>query len=269
MEQEQPVLVETPLPEIRVIKLNRPAQLNALTRETVRAMNETLDAIANDPQIRVVILTGAGRGFCAGQDLQAAAARNLAGGSGVSEKLYWQEQFSGMVRRMRQLSIPVIAAINGPAAGAGCGLALAADIRLASPSAKFLIASVRIGLSAGETGISYNLPRLIGAARAFEIMLTGRPISAGEAERIGLISRLVDAEALMPAAIEIAQAILANSPFAISQTKQLMWTNLDAAGLNEALAHENRAQILATMTEDYKEATLAFTEKRAPLFTGR
>jgi enoyl-CoA hydratase len=269
MSGEQTILVEMPCSEIAVLKLNRPERLNALTRETVQAFNNALDQIALNPAVRVVIITGAGRGFCAGQDLRAAAARNRAGASGVTEKLFWQEQFAGMVRRIRDLPIPVIAAVNGAAAGAGCALALGADIRIAAASAKFLIASIKIGLSAGETGISYNLPRLIGASRAFEIMLTGRPINAEEAERIGLVSRLVEDTALMDEAMATARAILANSPFAVSETKRLMWKNLDAPGLNEALALENRAQILATMTEDYKEATIAFTEKRPPNFQGK
>jgi len=270
MEQDTPVLVQTPQDGIRIIKLNRPDRLNALTREMVQQVNETPDAIAADSSVRVVILTGAGRGFCAGQDLQAAAARTRAAAGGGVEKLHWQDQFADMVRHIRALPVPVIAAVNGAAAGAGCALAFAADIRLAVPDAKFLIASVRIGLSAGETGISYNLPRLIGAARAFEILLTGRPIDAREAERFGLITRLVDEPGnLLAAAMEAATAILVNSPFAIAQTKQLMWANLDAASLDAALALENRAQILGTMTEDYTEATIAFTEKRPPVFNGR
>jgi enoyl-CoA hydratase len=269
MSETHEITVETSSPEIIVLKLNRPERLNALTRQTVHAFNAALDEIAQDKAVRVVILTGAGRGFCAGQDLQAAAERSKSGVSGVTEKLYWQEQFSGMVRRIRALPVPVIAAVNGPAAGAGCALALGADIRIAALSAKFLIASIKIGLSAGETGISYHLPRLVGASRAFEIMLTGRTISAVEAERIGLVSRLVEDPELMDAAMATAQAILANSPFAVAETKRLMWANLDAGGLDEALALENRAQILATMTEDYKEATIAFTEKRLPKFQGK
>ena len=130
------------------------------------------------------------------------------------------------------------------------------------------MAAVKIGLSAGECGISYHLPRAIGTARAFEVMLTGRPIRAEEAERIGLVSQVVAQDQVVPTALEIADAICANSPFAIWQTKQVMWQNL-AASFDQAIELENRTQILAVGTEDFAEATRAFVEKRPPVFRGR
>lgn len=266
---EPMILIERPADRIRLVRLNRPARLNALTREMVRDLNETLDAIAVDPECRVVIVTGAGRGFCSGQDVMIADERNRNNPSGIVERIYWQEQFSGIGQRMRAMPQVVIAAINGPAVGAGMAIALAADVRIAARSARFLNAAVRLGLTAGESGISYFLPRLIGAARAFDIMLTGRPIEAEEAERIGLCARLVDEGEAVEEALRYSATLLANSPFAIAHTKRIMWENLDAPSYGAALELENRAQILASMTDDYKEATAAFTEKRSPKFTGK
>jgi enoyl-CoA hydratase len=268
-DSEPPVLLERPITGVRIIRLNRPQVLNALTREMVSDINAALDEAALDVECRIVILIGAGKGFCSGQDMAAANTRNTVSPSGVVEKMYWQEQFAGMVRRIRALPQPVIAAVNGVAVGAGMAMALAADIRISSPTARFMIGSVRIGLSAGESGISYHLPRLIGAGRAFEIELTGRSIDSAEALTLGLVTRIVEADDLMAAALEQAQAILANSPFSVAQTKKLMWASLDAGTLDEAIDLENRTQILCTMTEDYKEATAAFMAKRPPSFTGR
>lgn len=266
---ETPVLLDQPVAGVRMIRLNRPHVMNALTRDMVSDINAALDSAALDTECRVVILTGTGKGFCSGQDMAAANARNTLSPSGVVEKMHWQEQFAGMVRRIRAMPQPVIAAVNGVAVGAGMAIALAADIRIASPAARFLIGSVRIGLSAGESGISYHLPRLIGAGRAFEIELTGRAVEAAEALSLGLVTQIADGETLMSAALEQAQAILANSPFSVVQTKKLMWASLDAATLDEAINLENRTQILCTMAEDYKEATAAFMAKRPPSFTGR
>ena len=263
------ILVEDPIEQVRVVRLNRPERLNALTREMVAELNAALDSIASDPDCRALILTGAGRGFCSGQDVAAADARNRTNPSGVVERMFWQEQFTGMGRRLRSMPQVVIAAVNGPAVGAGMALALASDVRIGGRSARFLNAAVRLGLTAGESGISYFLPRLIGAARAFDIMLTGRPVEAEEAERIGLFARLVDDGELMDEALRYAARLLRNSPFSTAHTKRLIWENLDAASYGAAVELENRAQILASLTEDYKEATAAFTEKRESRFAGR
>jgi enoyl-CoA hydratase len=256
-------------PQIRLLRLNRPARLNAFTREMVVEFNGRLDELTEDRECRALILTGTGRGFCSGQDVVAADERNRHAPSGLVERLYWQEQFAGMSERIRALPQVVVAAVNGPCVGVGMAIALAADVRIISRSARFLVAAVRLGLTAGESGISYLLPRLIGASRAFEIMLTGRPIEAEEAERIGLAARLVDDVELLPAAEQWTRDMLANSPFATQHTKRVMWENLDASSFRAALELENRSQILASMTEDYKEATAAFTEKRAARFSGR
>jgi enoyl-CoA hydratase len=254
---------------LKIVRLNRPRRLNAFTREMVDEFSATFDAIAADQSCRVVILTGAGRGFCSGLDVAAADERNRRGPPNVVELMYWQERFAGMVKALRRLPQVVVAAVNGPAVGVGMALTLGCDVRIISEHARFLIGGVRIGVTAGECGMSYLLPRLIGASRAFEIMLTGRPIEAVEAERNGLAARLVSAEELLPAAAAYAQAVLANSPYSTRHTKRVMWQNLDASSFEAALDLEDRTQILGVMTEDYKEATAAFTEKRPPRFQGR
>ena len=269
MDDEADILVERREAGITIITLNRPERLNALTRETVARFNAALDAVAVDPECRALIITGAGRGFCSGQDLQGSKARMSAGTTGVVDKLYWQEQFVGMGRRLRAMPKLVVAAVNGPAVGAGMAIALSADVRIASPAAKFLVAAVRIGLSAGESGISYLLPRLIGASRAFDILLTGRPIEAAEAEQTGLVRAISDPENLLADSLAYARMVLANSPYSVAHTKKLMWENLDASCYESAIAAENRTQILATMTEDYTEAVTAFVEKRPPAYKGR
>ncbi|GGC03472.1 enoyl-CoA hydratase [Novosphingobium endophyticum] len=269
MSDDDDILLDRPASGICVVTLNRPARMNALTRETVARLNALLDELADDGDCRAVIITGAGRGFCSGQDLEASNSRNQAGTSGVIEKLAWQERFAGMGGRIRAMPKVVIAAVNGPAVGAGMAIALSADVRLATPSARFLVAAVRIGLTGGESGISYLLPRMIGAARAFDILLTGRPIEAEEAERTGLVRALVEADSLLPHAIAYARTVLANSPYSVAETKKLMWENLDASSYQAAVAAENRTQILGTMTQDYSEATAAFMGKRPPQFTGR
>lgn len=263
------ITVDSPAEAVTRILLDRPEVLNALSPEMVIAFNDALDAVAADPGCRVVVITGAGRGFCSGQDMAAARKRNAGAGPAAAEKLVGQQRFSRIIARIRALPQPVIAAVNGVAAGAGMGIAAAADIRIASTAARFLVASVRIGVSGGESGLSYNLPRLIGIGRAAEILMTGRPIGAEEAERIGLVNRLVEPAGLDQAVQDQAAALLANSPFSINQTKRLMWRNLDAADLEAALELEDRIQILASMTEDYKEALAAFAEKRPPRFSGR
>ena len=268
-EVEAAVVLEDVGTDMTVVRLNRPARLNALTREMVNDLNSVFDRIAQRPEVRVVILTGTGRGFCSGQDVAAADERNRTAPSGLVERLYWQEQFAGMVKRIRAMPQVVIAAVNGPCAGAGLALALASDIRIADRSAQFLNAAVRLGLSAGETGMSYMLPRLIGASRAFEILITGRSVSAEEAERIGLVAGLSEPGALMEDALALAGNITRNSPFSTSHTKRIFWENLDAPSFQAALELENRTQILASMTDDYKEATAAFTEKRQANFTGK
>jgi enoyl-CoA hydratase/carnithine racemase len=248
---------------IVVATLNRPERLNALTMPMFDELHELQRWVEADPAIRVLILTGAGRGFCAGLDLAEA------------EKLFdlttvqmWtgQRHWAGAVAGFRNLTKPVIAAVNGASAGAGFGLALAADIRIGSTAAKFNAAFVRIGLSAGDTGTSWMLPRLVGLGRAYEILLTGRIIPADEALAIGLLTDVVAPEALRDRAIAIAEQICGNSPFGIALSKPLIQLNIDAPSLEAAIALENASQTLCTRTSDMREALAAFNERRAPNF---
>jgi enoyl-CoA hydratase/carnithine racemase len=263
------VLLEQEAPGIGILRLNRPQRRNAMTRSAMRRLHALIEDAGRDPSIRAVILTGTGRGFCAGLDISGGGIDPGGQAPDVSDYYELQEVFAGSVKRLRALDKPVIAAINGAAVGAGFALALAADIRIATPSASFHVGAVKIGLSAGECGISYHLPRLLGASRAFELMLTGRPVDADEAERIGLVSALASDKALMDEAHALAGRIIENSPYAIKHTKQIMWANLDAQSLDAALELENRTQVLALMTRDFAEALAAFNEKRRPEFTGR
>lgn len=266
---ENDLLIDQPRPGIMRITLNRPQTLNALTYPMVDEFVATLDSLIEDTETRVVILTGSGRGFCSGQDMLKSKERMAAGGSTVVTRFAGQTRFGSMAQRMARIPQPVICAVNGVAAGAGMAISLGADIRIGTPSTRFLIAAVNIALSAGESGISYWLPRWIGAARAFEIMLTGRPIEAREALETGLMTHMVDPEALQDKAIELAEQIMKLAPFTTTQTKRVMRRNLDAASLEIAIDIENPTQIVANCTEDYKEAVLAFSEKRPPQYKGR
>jgi enoyl-CoA hydratase len=254
-----------PQPGVALLTLNRPAKLNALSRPLVDALNRQLDALRDDDAVRVLVLTGAGRAFCAGWDLTSGDGSPPA----VTSAYDGQLAFAGMVQRLRALPQTVIAAVNGVAVGAGMALALGADLRIATPGAAFHVGAVRIGLTAGECGISYHLPRLVGAARAFELMLTGRPLPADEALQWGLVASLHAADELLPRALALAELVLRNSPYATRHTKSLMWANLDAPSLAAAVELENHAQILALMSDDFQEAQRAFAAKRAPVFTGR
>lgn len=261
------IAVERSKVGITTVWLDRTDSLNALTIEMVRELRAVLTALGRDTDCRVIILAGRGRSFCAGLDLKAIA--DTGAGPGAIGRMALQETFADAIPQFRRLPQPVIAAVQGAAAGVGFALALASDIRLAAPSAKFMIGAVRIGLTAGECGISYHLPRLIGAGRAFEIMLTGRSVDASEALSSGLVSQLAPEAELHQVAFATAERIIENSPYSIKHTKQLMWTNLDAGSLEQALMLENHAQTVAMLTEDFAEATQAFGEKRMPRFMGR
>ena len=180
-----------------------------------------------------------------------------------------QQRIATLVPKLRGLRIPVVAAVNGAAAGGGLALALASDIRIAGRSARFNVAFVRIGLSGCDIGVSWLLPRWIGASRAFELLLTGRIVESDEADRIGLVTRGVDDDDLMDAAFEIARQICANSPTGIWMTKEVMWSQLEVSSLQAGIDLENRTQILTTFTEDMGEAVQAFLSKRPPEFRNR
>jgi enoyl-CoA hydratase/carnithine racemase len=261
------ILLDEVEPGIGVLTLNRPDRLNAINDDWIADMGGALDTLQASTSIRVVVITGAGRGFCAGADIrQDGAVLDGDDGARVRNGMVGQAGLARIFERITTLPQPVIAAVNGPAAGGGLALALASDIRLASEAANFHVANARIGLSAGECGISWLFPRLVGLSRCFELLLTGRPFDAAEAERIGLVSRVTPAGELMGAALEIARAIAANAPFGVRMTKEVVWANLSAPDLRTAMALENRTQVLCAMTGDVNEAMAAFREKRPPTF---
>lgn len=259
------ILVESDGDGIVVVTLNRPDSLNSMSRELVRDLHATCDRIATDSSCRVVVITGAGRGFCSGHDL--ADFDDL--GESVQETLRVQELFSRLIQRVNSLPQAVIAAVNGPAAGGGLALALAADTRVCAESARFNAAFVRLGLSGCDVGVSYLLPRIVGPTLAFEMMLSGRLVDATEAKSAGLVLDVVPDGAVVDAAIDIARRINVNAPFGLRMTKEVMWTNLDAPDLDAAIELENRTQVLCVQTSDHREAVAAFVGRRSPTFMNR
>ena len=257
--------LERPRDGVGVLTLNRPDRLNALSWPMVDEYLETLRTLGEDTSLRVLVITGAGRGFCAGLDLKQRDDA-LGGDDDVYTVYRRQEKIGELAKSLRRLPQPVIAAVNGPAAGGGFAIALAADVRLCTPEASFHASFVRIGLSAGDAGVSYLLPRIVGLGRASEIMLTGGTVQAEEALRIGLVNRVTDD--VVGGALELAERITANSPFGVWMTKQVLERNIDAPGLDAAVELENRTQALATRTNDMHEALAAFRDKRRATFTG-
>jgi len=261
-------MVERPAghPGALVLRLNRPQLLNALSWQMIDELHAELARLAAAPTARALILTGTGRGFCSGLDLGGSDAVGSVGGT--VEVYERQEKVARLSLALRALPLPVIAAVNGPAAGGGFSLSLAADLRICARSASFVASFVRLGLSGGDVGASYLLPRIVGYGVACDLLMTGRRVEAEEALRIGLANRVVDDAELLGAALAKADEIAANSPFGVKMTKQILGRNADAGSLETAIELENRTQVLATRTDDMVEAVAAFREKRAPRFRG-
>jgi enoyl-CoA hydratase len=264
------VLSERPAPHVRLVRLNRPDQLNAMTAELCQGVHDELAEAAADRSCRAIVLTGARRGFCAGVDLRGyGQAPGNDTGDGADEarnRLGNQEHMSRLILRLRATPQPVVAAVNGPAAGLGFALALASDIRYAAESAVFRAAFLNIGVSNCDMGLSWLLPRLVGASRAHELMLTGRRVSAEEAERIGLVAAAVADDALLDRALEAAGQIAAWSPWGTRLTKQGMWAALEISSEQAAIEYEDRQQIMALGGTAPGEAISAFLEKRTAQF---
>ncbi len=253
---------------VAVVTLNRPEHLNAMNADLIAGLHDGFATLRHDRSCRVIVLTGAGRAFCAGLDLREGASPPEARGVGRAQAgLAVQQSIAALVPTMRSMRQPIVAAVNGAASGGGLALALASDIRVSSPSARFNVAFVRVGLSGCDIGVSWLLPRLIGASRAYQLMLTGRFVGADEAERIGLVTTVADDA--MAAALEQADLILANSPFGVQMTKEVMWSQLEVGSLHAGIDLENRTQLLTAQTEDLAEAMRAFLEKRPPEFHDR
>jgi enoyl-CoA hydratase len=250
--------VERPRPGVVLVRLNRPGQLNALTFEMLAELRRLRAELAAADADRVVVFTGAGRGFCAGFDLDQAARM----GALPDAELYaGQQEWARATSGYRELPKPVIAAVNGPSAGAGLALALAADIRIASPDASFSAAFIRLGLSGADSGVSWMLPRLVGLGHAAEMMMTGERIDAARAERIGLVNRVVPAAGLLDEALALAERLAALDPLALRLTKEALQANVDAPSLGAALALENRNQVLGLRTDAHHAALAALRER--------
>lgn len=261
------LLVDEPAPRVRRLTLNRPDQLNAIIAELCEDLHRELRAIAADRSCRAVVLTGAGRGFCAGLDLQGyGAAPDNDGTDEARDRLANQQHMSMLVLGLRALPQPVIAAVNGPAAGFGLALALGSDIRYASSSAVFRAAFINIGVSNCDMGTSWLLPRLIGASRSHELMLTGRRVDAQEALRIGLVADVLDDDQLPGRALEAAQQIAALAPWGVRLTKRGMWAALEIPSEQTAIEYEDRQQIMSTFGQAPPEAIAAFLGKRPAEF---
>lgn len=261
-------LVDQPRPHVTVITLNRPDRMNAMSFETVGALYEAIAEVGRDNDTWVAVLTGAGRGFCSGLDLTDHGVPPGTDGLPVSRVAVRAMAFmANVVPALRAMPQPVIAAVNGPAYGGGMCLALGADIRLAGESATFRGAGITNGLTGTELGASFLLPRLIGASRAWELILSGREIDAREADRIGLVSRVVPDAGLLDATLELAEQIRDYSPHGVSMTKQVLWASLEVGSLSAAIELESRNQLLVRLTTtNLQEAIAARREGRKPRY---
>ena len=247
-----------PRPDIAVVTLNRPEKLNALNYGLVEELHHTLEELNADHECRVVVLTGAGRGFCSGLDLTDPFPDEATRGLEFPRSgMRWQERIADLTTRLIRLRQPVIAAVNGPAYGGGFALALASDIRIASESARFCTQFIKLGIGGCDIGVSYTLPRVVGAGQAFDLILTARTVAADEALRLGLVSRL-SSGSVIDDALAIAETLCGYGKFGVESTKQVLWANLEAPSLEAALHVENRSQILASTSGEIREAATAF-----------
>jgi enoyl-CoA hydratase len=262
------VVIDKPRPQVTLVTLNRPERMNAMAFDVMIPFREALESVSYDNDTRVVVITGAGRGFCSGADLEDSGhVPNIDGLTrpGIARRA--MGILDDVILAIRKMHQPVIGAINGAAIGGGFCLAVACDIRIASDAAYFRAAGINNGLTASELGISYLLPRAIGSSRAFELMLTGRDVDAAEADRIGLVSQVVPGDALLEACYATAERIIGFSRVGVELTKRMLWSGLDASSLTAHMDHEGHAQLFVRMTtENFEEAIRARREARAPVF---
>ena len=262
------VKIETPRPGVALVTLDRPERMNAMAFDVMVPLREALKELSFDNSVRVVVLTGAGEGFCSGADLVDPGYLPIFDGIGVPGiARRAMKVLEDVISSLRDMHQPVIAAINGPAIGGGFCLAMATDIRLASDTAYFRAAGINNGLTAAELGLSYTLPRAIGASRAFEIMLSGRDVDATEAAAIGLVSRTLPGDLLLEACYALAARIIGYSQIGVELTKQMLWAGLEAGSMHSHMNHEGHAQLFVRMTtRNFEEAIKARREKRTPVF---
>jgi enoyl-CoA hydratase/carnithine racemase len=266
---EPGVVLSRPRTGVIAIEMNRPHRLNALTATMVDSMHQALAEAGGDPRCRVVVLSGAGRGFCAGLDLNGYGDGCDTDSGEVHAKLSVQRRIASLVQRIRSLPQPVIASVNGAAAGGGLALVCACDVRLASSDAVFAVSFIRVGFSGCDIGTSWMLPRLVGAGRAHELMLTGRRFDSAEALRIGLVADVVAAERLPDRVTQTVDALLDAPPLSLALTKQAMWLSSEIPSFDAAVELENRQQVLTALTHDQTEAMAAFRDGRKPKYSNR
>ena len=249
---------------VALIRLNRPDKLNALTFEVYRELTDTFVRLRDESTLRSVVVTGAGRGFCSGGGVDDIIAKLLA--TTPDKRYAFTRLTCDLVQNMRLLRKPVIAAVNGIAAGAGALIALASDIRVVSAQGKFAFLFVKVGLSGADMGAAWMLPRIVGFGRASEILMTGRTIEATEALAIGLANKVVPPEALMAEAMALAQQLALGPPFALAMTKEMLNREADMT-LETALEAEAQAQSLCMESPEFAEGYRAFIDKRPPRFS--
>jgi len=262
------VRVEQPRDAVALVTLDRPERMNAMAFDVMVPLRDTLREVSSDNDVRVVVLTGAGSAFCSGADLEdSGRVPGIDGLTLPTIALRSMELLEEVILTIRRMHQPVIAAINGPAIGGGFCLPLACDLRLASDTAYFRAAGINNGLTASELGISYLLPRAIGSARAGELMLTGRDLHADEAERIGLVSRVVSGDTLLDTCYETAARINGFSRPGIELTKRMLWSSLESGSLAAHMDHEGIGQLFVRLTtRNFEEAVAARKDRREPHF---
>ncbi len=267
-DNSQLIEIESPRPHTTIIRMNRPERMNSMAFELMVPLAEAFDQVDEDNDTTCVILTGTGAGFCSGADTRdTMPPPNIEGMTLSRIATKAMSTLSDLVLRMRKMNKPVIAAINGAAIGGGMCLTLGADIRIAGESAYFRAAGINNGLTANELGLSFLLPRAIGATRAFELMLSGRDLSAKEAAEIGLVSTTVPDDRLIEEALDLADQINGWSTQGVALTKRLMWAGLETNSLQAAIEMESHTQLYVRLTtKNFEEATKARAEGRPPNF---
>ena len=260
------VLVDKPRPGVTQITLNRPERMNAMAFDVMAPFKDALETVSFDNDTRVVVITGAGDGFCSGADLEDPGWLDIFDGltvPGIARRA--MKILDDVVKAIHGMHQPVIGAINGPAIGGGFCLAMATDSRVAAESAVFRPAGINNGLTSAELGLSYLLPRAIGTSRAFDIMLTGRDVDAEEAQRIGMVSQVVPESDLLDHCFSIAERISGFSQLGVELSKQMLWAGVDAGSLHTHMNHEGHAQLFVRMTtKNFEEAIKARREGRKP-----